>query len=346
MAEDALVTLLHTYRVTQYDPADRDASGAYVGSVDSVSDEGPLEAAYLDAAEAFARELGVTQLEVRDPFMPDPSDRERYRLPLGDPDFPDADLLNVFGPDHTAFFDGAVVDIPGARLLVRGMLRNDWEIAPWWCLLESTDMTVHVGHDVYMYITTSRPCPRAEAATAAAGLFPEHSEGAISPYMPDEAEEEHLRSLHTPIDDAFWRRIDVLVRENGAVLLEEHAAWTRWHRITAEDSRPALRPRCRVWVWPDLTTDVGAALAHLEGNDPDDIHGMIIWQGASGQVRCESISSDDAESVRAAVEGATRASWHSERLGDLRPMIEAVMPDNDGVIRARWEPLESAQSTD
>lgn len=35
--------LLHTYRITQYDPRDRDPSGAYIGQVDNVSDEGPLE---------------------------------------------------------------------------------------------------------------------------------------------------------------------------------------------------------------------------------------------------------------------------------------------------------------
>jgi hypothetical protein len=345
VAQDALVTLSHTYRITQYDPADRDPSGAYVGDVDSVSDKGPLEAAYLDAVEAFARELGVTHLEVRDPSVPDPDDLDGQQFPAGDPSFPDAALLEIFGEDRTKFFDGAVVDIPATRVLVRGMLRDDWEVAPWWCRLESPDMTVYVGYDVYMFITTSSRCPRAEAATTAAGLFPEYSPGRVSPNTPDEAEEERWRSMHTPIDDTFWARVDALVHEHGAVLLEEDAAWSRWHRVTAEEPRPELRPRCRVRVWPDLATDVSDALAHVDEDDPDDIHGTIIWQGPDGHVHVEALWADAAETVRATVSGATRASWRSDYLQDMHPLIEAVMPDGDGVIRGRWEPLQSSQGT-
>ncbi|MDX2648958.1 hypothetical protein PV341_36440 [Streptomyces sp. PA03-1a] len=39
--------LPYVYRVTKYDPADRDAHGHYTGSEDTVSDHGEVEASYL-----------------------------------------------------------------------------------------------------------------------------------------------------------------------------------------------------------------------------------------------------------------------------------------------------------
>lgn len=325
------MTLTDTYRITQYDPADRDPSGSYLGDVDNLSDEGPLEAAYLDTVEAFAREVGVTHLEIRDPSA-DPSENDL-----------DPAIVELFGEDLTGLVDGALVDIASARLMVRAMLRCGGSFQGW-CRLEAPDMTVHVGWDVYMYITTSRPCPAAVSATAAAGLFPEHWPGSCSPYAPEEAEERLWQSMHTPIDDAFWARIDSLVHERGAVLLQEDAAWTRWHRVIPDASRPRLRPRCRVWVWPDLTTDIPAVTSHLDEDDPDDVQGTVVWQTPDGLLHHKSwVSAEDVEEVRSHHADATRAQWHSDYLEDLHPLIEAVMPDHDGVIRARWEPLTLAQ---
>lgn len=47
MGEDGNVQLPYVYRVTKYDPADRDAHGHYTGSEDTVSDHGEVEASYL-----------------------------------------------------------------------------------------------------------------------------------------------------------------------------------------------------------------------------------------------------------------------------------------------------------
>lgn len=339
------MTLANTYRITQYDPADRDGSGGYVGDVDSVSDEGPLEAAYLDAVEAFAREVGVTHLEIRDPYRSSPGDPSGIGHPERDPDAADSAVVEVFGEELTGFVDGAIVDIASALLLVRGMLRGG-PFTPGWCRLEAPEMTVHVGWDVYMYITTDRPCPVAVRTAAAAGLFPEHWPGSSSPYATEEADEQLWRSMHTPIDDAFWARVDSLVRERGAALLQEDAAWTRWHRTTVDAPRPALRPRCRVWVWPDLTTDIPAVIAHLDKDDPDDIQGTVVWQTPDGCVRHEnSLCADNVQDVRTRLADAIRAQWYSDYMDDQNPLIEAVMPDRDGVIRARWEPLSLVQGT-
>lgn len=256
----------------------------------------------------------------------------------GDADGPDGPLVRIFGDGLTGFVDGAVVDIAAARLLVRGMLR-DGERTPGWCRLESPDLTVHVGWDVYMFITTSRPCPEAVRSTAAAGLFPQHWPGEGSPYAPEPAEDGLWPSMHTPIDDAFWARVDALVHEHGAVLVEEDAAWTRWHRVTPDDPRPTLRPRCRVLVWPDLATDLTTVFSYLDRDDPDDLDGTVIWQAPDGRVHWSPLYEDTAEIVREHLAGAALASWRSGFFDDFYPLIEAVMPDEDGVIRARWEPL-------
>lgn len=55
------------YRITKYDPADRDDWGTYRRSEDVSSGYGPVEAAYLAAVTAFAEDTSVTSLTVRDP---------------------------------------------------------------------------------------------------------------------------------------------------------------------------------------------------------------------------------------------------------------------------------------
>lgn len=59
----------YVYRITKYDPADRDDRGAYRGSEDVSSDHGPVEAAYLAAVRTFAEDTGVTRLTIRDPAV-------------------------------------------------------------------------------------------------------------------------------------------------------------------------------------------------------------------------------------------------------------------------------------
>ncbi|MFK0238738.1 hypothetical protein [Streptomyces vinaceus] len=50
------------HRITKYDPVDRDERGQYTGAEETVSDHGPVEAAYLAAVAAFAEASGVTRL--------------------------------------------------------------------------------------------------------------------------------------------------------------------------------------------------------------------------------------------------------------------------------------------
>ncbi|MGW6214059.1 hypothetical protein [Streptomyces sp. NPDC055109] len=61
MLEDEGV-LPFVYRVTKYDPADRDEHGHYTGTEDTVSDHGQVEGAYLQAIEAFAADTDIDRL--------------------------------------------------------------------------------------------------------------------------------------------------------------------------------------------------------------------------------------------------------------------------------------------
>ncbi|MGW6309843.1 hypothetical protein ACWFRQ_35935 [Streptomyces niveus] len=57
------------HRITKYDPADRDDHSSYQGAEETVSDHGPVEAAYLEAVSAFAEAAGVDRLEIREPSV-------------------------------------------------------------------------------------------------------------------------------------------------------------------------------------------------------------------------------------------------------------------------------------
>ncbi|MBU2666244.1 hypothetical protein KOI35_22335 [Actinoplanes bogorensis] len=141
----------YAWRVTKYDPADRDAQGRYIGDEDSDSDHGPIEAAYLATVAAFAAESGVDVLQVREPSVPSVVGLDPGRLD---------GLAELFGGDLDGYHDGAPVGLETALELVRSMLRGDGG----WCRLEAgADFLVHVGWDQYMYVGSHRDCPEATA---------------------------------------------------------------------------------------------------------------------------------------------------------------------------------------
>ncbi|WP_432115310.1 S1 RNA-binding domain-containing protein [Streptomyces sp. S1] len=276
-----------TYRITKYDPADRDEHGSYVGDEDTVSDHGPVEAAYLAAVTAFAEATGIDHLAVREPQVAGPVTFGREPAVEGD------GLAGLFPPGLEGFHDGATVPLPVALELVRAMLRDNGV----WCRLEVEDaFTVHVGWDQYLYVGSDRPCEEALTRTRALGLFPERLP--VSPYaveLDDEPGEQR------PADGDFWELVRRRVGEGRAALLEEcHVVnVSRWHRLTEHnlDEVPArLAPRACVAVWPDLPTGVDTALAVLPDESP-----------------VEFVPED----------------------GD-QPLFTAVLPDADGVLRARW----------
>ncbi|MEU2060951.1 hypothetical protein [Streptomyces sp. NPDC013455] len=118
------------HRITKYDPADRDEHGYYTGAEDTVSEHGPVEAAYLAAISAFAEASGIDRLEIRDPWV---TGSVHFGV---EPPVDGHGLGGLFPPDLTGYHDGAEVSLPVALELVRAMLRDQGA----WCRLEAGDV--------------------------------------------------------------------------------------------------------------------------------------------------------------------------------------------------------------
>lgn len=325
----------HVYKVTKYDPADF-GQGGYTGPEDSDSDHGPVEQAYLSTVDAFSRALRIDTYMVRDPGHWDGGRiRGHYRSP--DP------LAEVVPGGRFAVHDGFAVTPAQTTELVRLMLRGE----NFWCRLETVDAFVHIGWDQYMYLGSPQPLTEVVAEARRLGLFPVQL--AASPYELDNSEALEDRSA----DESFFANLRQLVVDTSAVMVEED--WVgnsqRWHRVTAETVeglRLHLSPRCRLTVWPDLSDTASVDLA--ASIDPDDCLGDAIWQDPDGVVSWWNLI-DDEQFANRDTELMTRLAasarmWLRPRPPDWpcaepfrnrQPLLIGVLPDADGVVRARWQ---------
>ncbi|MCX4985984.1 S1 RNA-binding domain-containing protein [Streptomyces sp. NBC_00572] len=317
------------YRITKYDPADRDEHGSYIGAEDSLSDHGPVEAAYLQAIAAFAEDTGIDRLAIREPGI---SGLAHFGV---EPTVAGHGLAGHFPPDLSGFHDGAEVSLSLGLELVRVMLRGNGAR----CGLEVEGrFVVEVGWDQYVYVRSDKPCERAVSHVRALGLFPERLDA--SPY--DAGFDEP--GVQRPADEDFWARLRWSIAMRHAAILEEgylHNA-SRWHRLT-EDTLDAVRarltPRAQLTVWPDLSTDVDAVLASL----PDEGPVEFVWEDENGVVSSTMADESEYRDLAARVAGARAAMALSLVLDERHPLFTAVLPDSDGVLRARWrtEPTPS-----
>ncbi len=316
--------LPYVYEVTKYNPADRDQHGHYTGSEPADSDHGPVEAAYLQAVAAFAEESGVDHMAIREPQI---SGFAHFGL---EPAADGYGLTGLLPGGLAGFHDGAVVPVEVGLRLVRAMLRDSGA----WCRLEvEGQFTVHVGWDQYLYVGSSRPCERALVRTRSLGLFPRRRDASPYDFTPDDPSQ-----AQRPADDDFWARLHWAVGIRHAALLEETYAGnaSRWHRLTRdtiEVVRSTLIPRARLAVWPDLLTDVDAAMAAL----PDEGLVEIIWENDDGHVTNTVVDETRFDAVTSQLSGARAAAVLSMTAGERQPLFTAVLPDNDGVLRARWQ---------
>ncbi|MFF4249600.1 RNA-binding protein [Streptomyces sp. NPDC001663] len=314
--------LPYGYRVTKYDPADRDEHGHYTGTEDTVSDHGEIEAAYLLAVEAFAAEAGIDRLSVREPQVPSLAHLGAER-PMED-----FGLDGAFPQGLAGFHDGAEVPLHLGLELVRLMLRDSGA----WCRLEAEGtFAVHVGWDQYVYVSSSRPCGQAPARTRELGLFPERLDA--SPYGFEDEEEGAQR----PGDDDFWADLHRAVADGSAGVLEETyvEGASRWHHLTRDTLdtvRAGLSPRARLAVWPPLSSDIDAVLEVLPAE------GLVegVWQDDDGHIHSAIADETAFPELTARIRCARAAALLSVYTGERVPLCTAVMPDNDGVLRARW----------
>ncbi|WP_283298697.1 S1 RNA-binding domain-containing protein [Streptomyces sp. HNM0645] len=314
----------YVYQVTKYDPADRDQHGHYVGVEPATSDHGRVETAYLQAIAAFAEESGVDQLAVREPKI---GGFCHFGL---EPPVDGYGLTDVFPAGLTGFHDGALVSMAVGLELVRAMLRDNGA----WCRLEAEGaFTVHVGWDQYLYVGSSRPCEAALARTRSLGLFPERVHASPYDFAPDDPQH-----VQRPADADFWARLRWTVSAHRAVFLEEVFATnaSRWHRLTRdtiETVRSELTPRSQLAVWPDLLTDVDTAVAAL----PDEGMVEVVWEDKDGQITSTVVDETQFEAVASQLASAHAAGVVSMDAGEGLPLFTAVLPDSDGVLRARWQ---------
>lgn len=326
-----MVHLPYVYRVTKYDPTDRDQQGHYTGGADTVSDHGEVETSYLQAVAAFAGDSGVARLAIREPQVPS------FAHFGPEPPVDGFGLDGLFPAGPSGFHDGAEVPLDIGLQLVRAMLRDNGA----WCRLEAEGaFAVHVGGDQYLYISSSRPCEGALVRTRELGLFPERLAG--SPYAFGADEEE--RGIQRPADDAFWADLREAVVTGRAGILEETylEGASRWHHLTGDTLDPVragLAPRARLAAWPPLSTGIDAVLRAL----PAD--GLVegVWQDHDGTIRSAIASEDEFPELAARMSRAHAAALLSVYAGERMPLCTAVLPDSDGVLRARWrtEPTPS-----
>ncbi|MGW0410357.1 S1 RNA-binding domain-containing protein [Streptomyces collinus] len=316
--------LSYVYEVTKYDPADRDEHGHYTGSEPSASDHGPVETAYLRAVAAFAEESGVDHLVIREPHISGPV---HFTLePVAD----DHGLTGLLQGGLAGFHDGAVVPVEVGLQLVRAMLRDSGA----WCRLEVESLfTVHVGWDQYLYVGSSRPCERALTYTRSLGLFPRRRDASPYAFAPDDP-----LQAQRPADDDFWARLHWSVGVNRAALLEETYAGnaSRWHRLTRDTIdavRSRLIPRAQLAVWPDLLTDVDTAMAAL----PDEGLVEIIWEDDDAGITRAVVDGTQPDAVTSQLTGARAAVVLPLTADEREPLFTAVLPDSDGILRARWQ---------
>ncbi|MER8098120.1 S1 RNA-binding domain-containing protein [Streptomyces goshikiensis] len=192
---------------------------------------------------------------------------------------------------------------------------------------------MHVGWDQYLYIGSNQPCEAALARTRALGLFPERIDA--SPY--DFARDDPAY-VQRPADADFWARLHWTVSSHRAVFLEETFAGnaSRWHRLTRDNIETVgsqLAPRAQLAIWPDLLTDVDTAVAAL----PDEGLVEIVWEDEDGQITSTVVDETQFEAVTSQLASARTAGVVSRYAGEDLPLFTAVLPDSDGVLRARWQ---------
>ncbi|MET8940377.1 RNA-binding protein [Streptomyces rubiginosohelvolus] len=307
------------HRITKYDPADRDEDGSYQGAEEAVSDHGPVEAAYLEAVSAFAKAAGIDRLEIREPSV-------TGHVHFGaQPAVEGHGLGGLFPADLTGYHDGAEVSLEVALELIRVMLREQGA----WCRLEAGDvLAVHVGWDQYMYVGSDRPYADAVARTRELGLFAEPMEASPCTAEPEVTE---------AADEGFWVSVRTELGARQGLLLEEtHIVnATRWHRLTTENLdavRAGLGPRALLTLWADLQPDVGAVLTAL----PSEWHAEFVWEAKDGTIRDATVDEPQYQELVAVVADARAARALSLYTDERSPLLQAVLPDSDGVLRARW----------
>lgn len=165
------------WRVTKYNPMDRDANGRYLedtwtsysdinktynNQILTIDEYIKTENAYVDAILQIFDCLKLSSLRI--------NALEKNGIKPADL-ASNAHLITLYESIHA----GSLITKQDIDALVRLVLRENI-----WCKLESNEMLVHFGYDFYMYIGSIKPCNAAIKNIETTGLFVESIEA--SPY--------------------------------------------------------------------------------------------------------------------------------------------------------------------
>ncbi|MYW00992.1 S1 RNA-binding domain-containing protein [Streptomyces sp. SID3343] len=317
------------YRVTPYDPAEQDRSSGHDRTRIPYDVAEHFAAAYIAAVGGFALDAGIDHVRIDNPMA---TGFHSFSVRWGRGGH---GLRGLFPQDLAGYHDGALVPLATGLGLVRAMVLRDGA----WCRLVGDDgFFVHVGCQDDVYLGSDRPLPDTESRCRALGLFVERVAG--SPYDPatDEVADER------PADDSFWRDLADLVTARGGVLLEVRPIGNayRWHRVTSEPdieaARERLPPRSRLAAWPDLTDDAASIRSAIARRGC--LH-FLVRQYPGGGMYPEAIAEPGMARADVADPQVSDGPDHRATLvpieaADRRPLLAGVLPDADGVLRARW----------
>ncbi|MFE0510553.1 hypothetical protein [Streptomyces sp. NPDC058964] len=85
-------------------------------------------------------------------------------------------------------------------------------------------------------------------------------------------------------------------------------------------------------VWPELSTDVESVLAPLPADGPAE----LVREDANGSITSAITDETRYREPAALLPGARAAAALSLAVDERPPLFTAVLPDSDGVLRARW----------
>lgn len=299
----------YVYRVTKYDPDHRDEHGRYTGPEDSVSDRGAVEAAYLRAVAAFAEDSGVDRPVIREPQVPSLAHFG------AEPPVDGFGLTGLFPPGQDG---GAPEELP--ECLPAGLPVGSTAVLP---------AGFHDGAEVSL----------------AVGL-------------------ELVRSMLR--DSGAWCRLEVADR------FTVHVGWDQYLYVGSD--RPcerALALTRRLGLFPERLDSSPYAM-ETDGEEvrrpADDVFwsslrrmvsacraGVLEEMYVEGASRRHRLTRDGVDAVRARIAPRARIAVWPDLSGDAAmaslpltadervPLFTGVMPDADGVLRARWgnEPTPS-----
>ncbi|MGC4936595.1 hypothetical protein [Kribbella sp. DT2] len=91
-----------------------------------------------------------------------------------------------------------------------------------------------------------------------------------------------------------------------------------------------LARRARLSVWPDLSPDVEAAHASIDGTCE------YVWENRAGEIRSVVVLDADVDDFP---DDVIAAAAHPITEDEYNPLVVGVLPDPDGVLRARWSAI-------